>query len=75
MRATKNSIAGEVAFIKRHMQYNYEKTYLKLFTNEYFIKKVVRQLKNDCKNHEITLKENEYEYILSTKRRRDNDGR
>ena len=71
MRATKNSIAGEVAFIKKRMHYNYEKIYLKLFTNEVFIKRVIRQLKNDCKNYEITLKENEYEYILSAKRRRD----
>lgn len=71
MRATKNSIAGEVAFIKRHMRCNYEKTYLKLFTNEFFIKKVIRQLKYDCKNYEITLKENKYEYILSIKRRWD----
>lgn len=71
MRATKNSIAGEVAFIKKRMHYNYEKTYLKLFTNEFFIKKVIRQLKNDCKNYEITFKENEYEYILSIKRRWD----
>lgn len=71
MRATKNSIAGEVAFIKRHMQYNYEKTYLKLFNGESFIKKVVRQLKIDCKNYEITYKENEYEYVLSIKRRWD----
>lgn len=67
MQATKNSIAGEVAFIKKSMRNNYEKTYLKLFNDESFIKKVVRQLKNDCKNHAITLTENKYEYILRIK--------
>lgn len=71
MRATKNSIAGEVAFIKRSMHNNYEKIYLKLFNDENFIKKVVRQLKNECKNYEITFKEDKYEYILSIKMRRD----
>lgn len=68
MRATKNSIAGEVAFIKRRMHNNYEKIYLKLFNDESFIKKVVRQLKNECKNYEITLKENKYEYIMRVKK-------
>lgn len=67
MRTTKNAIAGEVTFIKRRMHNNYEKIYLKLFNDDSFIKKVVRQLKNDCKNYEITLKENKYEYILNIK--------
>ena len=71
MRATKNAIAGEVAFIKRRMQYNHERTYLKQFNNKKFIEKVVRQLKHEYKNNEITLKENKYEYILSIKRRWD----
>lgn len=71
MKANKNLIAGEVAFIKNRMHNNYEKIYLKLFNDENFIKKVVRQLKNECKNYEITFKENKNEYILSIKMRRD----
>lgn len=67
MKATKNLIAGEVAFIKKRMQYNHERIYLKLFNNKNFIEKVIRQLKNDCKNHEVTLTENKYEYILRVK--------
>ena len=65
MKANKNLIAGEVAFIKKRMHNNHERIYLKLFNNKSFIEKVVRQLKHDCKSHEITLKENKNEYILS----------